>query len=454
MVVMRFAVWAVLLLTVRAVFATSQITDLESAIREAGGDIQRGQFQPAEALLRYAVNRYPSELRLWNLVGIVEAELHHPREAQNAFERGLQIDPRAIELNENFGLFYFKQASYLSARKYLARAVKLGSNKPGVAFSLAAARLRTGEHAQALSDFKRLEPALSQVADYWKERGLAETDFDLAAAASCFDRSLSLDPRDPGALNGAATVAERQHLDEKALAYLIRAKTIAPDDIRTLTHFGQICLRRDLASDALESLERAHRLAPSDNAALYLAARANIALEQWQRSYDLFSEFTRRVPQFAPAFYALAWLDIKLNRLDRARSELQHCLSLSPNYLDPRYQLAELDLDEGRINTAQQLLSRVLTRDPHHVTANIAMADLLMRTGKLNGAETHLKQAIADDPRNGPAHYKLSVVYLRLKRPELGRKEGEIAAELNTEAKRASRTQLRIDLPDSEAPSE
>jgi tetratricopeptide (TPR) repeat protein len=444
---MRFSGLAVPLLALHVALALAQTTGVRDALREAANDIQNRRFELAEALLRRAVDQYPSDVQLWNLLGITETELHHSSQAQIAFQRGLKLDPNSVSLNENIGLFFFKEAAYSPAKKYLKHAADLGSDKPGVAFSLAAARLRTGEHTEALAGFRRLEPALSGFPDYWKERGLAETNVDVAAAASSFDRALSLDPRNLGALNGAATVAERQHLDEKALAFLIRAKQVAPGDPETLMHFGQVCLRRDLVVDALAALEKAHQTSPSNNAALYLAARANIAVEKWQRSYDLFSEFARRVPKFAPTYYALGWLDIKLNRLNKARAQLQHCLSLSPNYLDPQYELAQLDLNEGQLAAAEPLLKAVLKRDPHHVKANIALADLLLRRGKLNEAETHLNQAIEDDPKNGSAHYKLSMLYLRLHQTEKSQKESALARTFNAEAKQEARTQLRIAIP-------
>jgi tetratricopeptide (TPR) repeat protein len=444
---MRFSVLAITLLAVHVTLALAQTTAAQDALRQATNNIQSGHFERAEDLLRQAVNQYPWDVELWNLLGITETELHHSSQAQIAFQHGLKLDPNSVSLNENTGLFFFKEAAYPSAKRYLEHAVELGSDKPGVAFSLAATRLRTGERAQALEDFKHLETALSQLPDYWKERGLAETGGDLAAAATSFDRALSLDPRNLGALNGAATVAERQHLDEKALAFLIRAKQAAPGDPETLMHFGHVCLRRDLVVDALAALEKAHQIAPSNNAALYLAARANIAVEKWQRSYDLFSEFSRRVPEFAPAYYALGWLDIKLNRLDKARAQLRHCLALSPNYLDPQYELAQLDMNDGQFAAAEPLLKGVLKRDPHYVKANIALADLLLRQGKLNEAENRLNQAIEDDPKNGSAHYKLSMLYLRLHQTEKGRKESALAKTLNAEAKQAARTQLQIDMP-------
>lgn len=70
-----------------------------------------------------------------------------------------------------------------------------------------------------------------------------------------------------------------------------------------------------------------------------------------------------------------------------------------------------------------------------------------MRQGKLNEAKNYLNQAIEDDPKNGSAHYKLSMVYLRLHETGKGREEAALAATLNAALQKAARSQLQIEMP-------
>ncbi len=167
------------------------------------------------------------------------------------------------------------------------------------------------------------------------------------------------------ALNGAATAAEAEGLDEKALAYLIRARAAAPDDVPTLTHFASVCIRRDLGPDAIEALEGARRLDPSNMGVVYLLARANISVQNWQEAYNLFQQFSKHDPGFAPTYYAMGWLDIRLNHLSDARQQLEHALRLQPTLSGARYELAQLEFDDGQIDAAQKLLETVLRENPH-----------------------------------------------------------------------------------------
>ncbi len=421
---------------------------LDQLLRSAEEQIQRKDFGEARDAIRHGLHRYPSQAALWNLLGISEGELHNDSAAEDAFLQGLKIAPASASLNENLGFLYFTQADYQRAKKYLARAVDLGSTKAGVKFSLASSRLRTGVQQRARAELKALQTELAGSHEYWEERGAAELAVDATAAEADFNRATALAPASDRALNGAASVAEKQGLDEKALSFLIKAREAAPDDVPTLMHFGAVCLRRDLGPDALDALEKAHRLQPSNASALYLLARANIAVQNWQQSLDLFREFARRTPNFPITYYAIGWLDIKLNRPAEAKHELEHCLSLAPRLTGARYELAQLAVNDNRLDEAERQLRKVLAEDPEHAEANILLGDLLMRRGSLDEAEARLEAAIRKNPKSGPAHYKLATVLARKQQTQRAQTERALAAKLNAEAAKASKTQLRLVLPE------
>jgi Tfp pilus assembly protein PilF len=421
----------------------------QKASELATQQIQNGDFQGAAQLLQQALRQYPKDIELWNLLGIAKTELKEAESAKSAFESGLRLAPDSVSLNENIGLLFFREAGYASAKIYLGRAVQLGSSKPGVRFSLAAARLRTGDEREALADLQSLEPALGSVSEYWEERGRAELLKNPRRAEVSFNRALVLKPVSLAALNGAAAAAEKQSLDEKALAYLIRARAVDPNDTTTLAHFGEVCIRRDLGPDARDALAKAHQLDPSNRSVLYLLARANVALENWQEAYDLFKKLSVQVPDFAPAYYAMGWLDVRLNHVDDARRQLERALSLAPGLTGARYELAQLALAEGEFDSAEKLLESLLKQSPADAKANMAMGDIMMQKGRLEEAQTFLEKAIAEDPKLAGAHYKLSLLYFRKHDMELAEREKIIAADLNAEANRASKTQLRLVLPDT-----
>jgi len=405
-------------------------------------------FQGACNILRPMVRQAPSDPDVWNLLGICESELNHTGVARDAFRKGLEAAPASIPLHENLGLLYFNAGEFTEAKRYLAKAIELGSDQPGVAFSLAASEIRTGERGRGLATLRRLEQPLAGQAAYWTERGWVELSDDPAVAGASFDRALAIAPDDARALNGAASAAEASHQDEQALSFLLRAKKVSPSDIRILMHFGALCLRRDLTVDALDALESAHILAPANNLALFLYARAQIGIQQWQQAHDLFTELDRRVPKYAPAQYALGWLDLKLNRAGEARQHLEQSVAIDAGQPDARCDLAQLDFDEGRLEDAESGWRAVLKAQPRHLRANIGMADLLLKRGDLQNAKALYETAIAADPESGPAHYKLSTVLLRLHENERAATERARGTELNAQAIKSAKTVLVLAQPD------
>lgn len=430
------------------VTATGAAIDVPSIARTAEEQLMHGDSEGARTFLQKQLQLAPSEPELWNLLGISDGELGKFDEARDAFTRGLRLSPQSLSLNENIGFLYFRKGDYVTARRYLQRAVELGSDKPGVKFSLAASRLRAGQQQQARAELKGLEGQLASSHEYWEERGNAELPVDTAAAESDFDRALKFDPKSLPALNGAAAAAEKQGLDEKALSFLIEARKIAPDDLGTLAHFGAVCLRRDLGPDAVDALEKAHNLDPANATVLYLLARAHIAVQDWQRSLDLFREFAKQRPNVPTAYYAMGWLEVKLNRAQEARRDLERCLSLAPKTTGAQFELAQMDVNDGETERAERKLRTVLAEDSGHIDANLLLADLLMRRGQLDDAEQHVETALHRDPNSGPAHYKLALVLTRKQQPQRAQEERALAAKLNSAAAKASKTQLRLVLPE------
>ncbi len=417
-------------------------------VRQAGQQLQSGNLQGAKQTAQQGLKNNSKAVVLWDFLGIADSELGDLPAARNAFLKGLALSPSSVPLNENFGLFLFKQDDYPAAKRYLEKAVALGSENPGVRFSLAGARLRTGQQQQALADLAALESALSGSAEYWEERGIAELQTDPAAAEQSFHRALTLKPGSTRAWNGAASAAEKQGLDEKALSLLVQARAANPNDVPTLIHFGSVCLRRDLGLDAVNALEKAHHLEPANNQALYLLARAYIAEQDWQHSFDFFMQFAQRLPQVPATYYAMGWLNVKLNRPTAARAQLEHCLALAPQMTGARYELAKLDIADNQMKAAEAELLQVLKQNPDYGEANLSMADLLLRKNNLDAAQVCVEKAIHANPKSAAAHYQLATILTRKRQLDSAQKERAIASALNADAVAASKTQLRIVLPE------
>src|ERR1700721_790464 len=86
---------------------------------------------------------------------------------------------------------------------------------------------------------------------------------DLNGAFESYEAALSLNPGCANCLLHLAKIASQQKDPEKALAYLIKAKSKQPENAEILFEFGKACLELDLPDDALPALEKASPLQPT-----------------------------------------------------------------------------------------------------------------------------------------------------------------------------------------------
>ncbi len=419
----------------------------QDKVEQATQLMQAQQLEPAITLLQSVVTAEPKRVDGWNLLGIARAETGDSKGAEAAFRQGLKIAPQAVSINENLGFLLFQKSDYTGAAKYLERAVAEGSEKPGVKFSLAASRLRTGNGAAARTELVALEPELRDRAEYWEERGRAELGMDAGVAEESFDKALDRQPKSLAGLNGAAQAAVLQGNDEKALAYLVRARQIDSTDVPTALHFAEVCIRRDLGLDARDALEAVHRKEPGNKTTLFLLARANVSLQNWQQAADLFTEYLRAVPSYAPAHFALGWVDVRLNKLDEAREQLKRALQLDSKLVDARYELAQLELDAGDETEAEAQLKIVLNDAPRHAKANVAAAKIALQRGDMKAAQTYLETALQTDPNEAAAHYNLATVLARMGQGDRAAQERLKATELAEQSKQNAHRQLRLVTP-------
>lgn len=416
----------------------------QPGIEAALHKLQSADFQAAQHLLSAEAVRNPGNAAVWNLLGIAETELGHSDPADSAFQKALRLQPLSPVFHENYGSSLYRRSDFERAKPLLTKAIELGANRPGVALQLAIARVRTGEGEAGLRDLRSLEQPFSSSAEYWEERGLAEAGSDPAAAHTSFDRALALNTRSVRSLIAIAVLAEREGNTEKALAFLLKARSLSPPDSQLLVQLGRVCLKRDLGQDAITLLEEARRLAPADRTALYLLGAAHITVEKYERAYELLQDFTREADGNPSAHYSLAWLDLKLNRPQPARKHLEQALQLAPDFTAALLDLAELDLQEGKLERVAEQIGRVLRIDPRNARAHLIQGDIQIRQDDAAQAKASYTKAIELNASLAAAHSRLARILFREKDTAGAEREQRIAAELNEATKGESRRALRL----------
>jgi tetratricopeptide (TPR) repeat protein len=266
----------------------------------------------------------------------------------------------------------------------------------------------------------------------------------LDRAEQNFQRSLSLNPACAPCEQGLAQIAEQQGDTEKALAHLITAKRLAPEDPEILFQFGKICLQRNLSDDALPALTKAVQLQPDQDSYVYVLASANVAKNRLPEAASLFSQLLQKHPQDAVVKYSLGAVHFLQGNYDEAESSLKQSLKIQPDQVAASYYLALTYDALGQDAQSVEVFRDLLRHHPDHAPSYVKLGSILASQHQYDQALPLLERAVALDPKSVQAHYQLGLLLRRLGKIE--ESDSHLAESRKLEAERSSQTELKLRL--------
>ncbi|HKW18473.1 MAG TPA: tetratricopeptide repeat protein [Terriglobales bacterium] len=235
----------------------------------------------------------------------------------------------------------------------------------------------------------------------------------LDRAEEYFALALRRDPECSGCDLALAQIAEKNGIDEKALAYLIAAKKLDPENPDILFEFGRVCLMRNLTKDAVPALEKAAQLRPDRDTYVYELASAYVGLGNLSEAESLFKRLLKKHPQDANLIYAMGAVYYLEGRFVEAQSSLKRSLEIEPNRAAASYYLGLTYDTSGDDEQAVAVFQDLLKRHPEHGLAHVKLGAILLRQHKYEEARRNLEKAISLLPNSQEAHYQLGVLLRR-----------------------------------------
>jgi tetratricopeptide (TPR) repeat protein len=283
----------------------------------------------------------------------------------------------------------------------------------------------------------------------------AEGKYD--QAREFYERSLSLNPGDADAQRGMSSTSERLALDERAaghmdsaLADLVRAQKVLPDDERVLLDLGIIEEEMGLYIDGARTLEHLVSLKPADPNAFYALARVDLDLGRLDAAEQEMKTYLNARPLDASAHYGLGRIYLQGLEFEKAEKEFDTSISIQPKQTEAYYQLGQTELDENRFEESIVQFQKALDRSPEHGGALVGMGMAFFKLKHYDKAKDWLVKATVAAPEYQPGHYYLGLTLARLGDVKASRKELEIATSLAANDSKQSATRLRLFNPDGQ----
>lgn len=204
----------------------------------------------------------------------------------------------------------------------------------------------------------------------------------LAQARVLYQRVLTLDPRQPDALNLLGMIDHAHGNTQLALSRIRQAIAINPHVPGFHTNLGIVLHAGGDNPGAARSLQRALQIKPDHLAALY-----NLGVVQQAQG------------EFGPA----------------AQTYLV-ALRINPHLRDVWNNLGNCQARTGQAEAALQSFRRAVAIDPHFMTARANVAGLLLTMGDLDGAERMCRESLQRQTDQAEAHNTLGLVLMKRSR--------------------------------------
>jgi tetratricopeptide (TPR) repeat protein len=279
----------------------------------------------------------------------------------------------------------------------------------------------------------------------------------LDQARDLYEQALSLDPEDADAQAGMSITSERLSLDERAaghmdaaLADLVRAQRVEPNDKRILYDLGILEDEMALYIDAAATLEHLESLKPVDPSLLYALARVNMNLGKLDAAQEEMQAYLKVWPLDASAHFGLGSIYLRGLQFDKAEQELQQSIVIQPKQSEAYYQLGQVYLEQNRFEDSIRQFHKALERNAQHGGALEGIGVAYFKLKQYEQAYDWLTKATKAAPEYQPGHYYLGLTLARLGETTASRRELEIATTLAGKDSKQSATRLRLYNPDGQ----
>ncbi len=327
-----------------------------------------------------------------------------PQKAIPELRAVVAAQPQNTEARANLGVLLFFQGQPAEAVPNLKAASDAQPELWKIRSLLGMAERQMGDEAAGRADLEAVFPHIEelklkiQVGQNLIESYASTNELD--KAADIIAMLLKLEPTNPSLLY----TSYRIHTDLAATA-MLELGLVAPDSAQTHQAMAHEMQRdRDLPG-TIANLRKALELDPGIPGGHFELAEALHASD-----------------------------DQKLKA--EAETEYKLAVKTHPNDAKALARLADIEVENGEMAAAESSYRQALTLQPNSEDAAIGLANVLAEQGKPKDALPLLEGVEKGDSTNALVHYRLSVVYRRLSRPDDVKRELDLYKHYKEERER------------------
>lgn len=413
-------------------------------LRQAEQLIQTGQLDKAKSAIDDELQRDPSNVEAYNLLGIVYTNQNNYTQAAAAFEHALKLKPNSTSTHNNFGNLYIAQRKPDLAEKEFKTVLKTAPADRDANYNLGLLLLAKGSPLASIPYFQRVHPQnletrFNLVRAYLAAGKITEASqlahqlsishkqdvqvhFTLGlllASAKQYkpaqrelEQANALQPETFEILHNLGQAYLRGHDYANAELTLNRALKLKPDSPETLYLLAQVYSDQSRPVDALELLVRARKLAPDNPDVIFLMARISMTQNYFEDAIPLLESGIKIAPQRADLHAALGESYFMSGKAEKAIDEFKTMIAIEPSARS--YTFMGLSYRHlGRFDEALKYFQEGLKLNPHDASCLYNIGFIEERQGNYARADELFQQALRSNPDFSDA--LLELANLRMK---------------------------------------
>ncbi|HWX19941.1 MAG TPA: tetratricopeptide repeat protein [Candidatus Binatia bacterium] len=304
---------------------------------------QLSYWRNSEILFRHSIALTQNNSAAYESLGSYLYTHGHTDEAVEAFQKAVQINPKAEQAYASLGRHFYLKGHLEEAMDNYRKAIQFRPRSPYAWDGVGSVFARQRQFPQAIQAY---ETALRLNPDYVQARNDLAVVLDAVGrtdeAIHQYNEALRLDPTSAQAHNNLANILLVNGKVDEAVTHYRRALTINPNSTDALNNLGLVLADRKQYSEALACYGRAAELAPRD---AQPRCKLGDVLTETGHVADALGQYTEAVrlqPDCAEAHYGLGASLARLGRREEALPQLAEAVRLKPGYAEARRYLEQL----------------------------------------------------------------------------------------------------------------
>ncbi len=384
-----------------------QSSTTSPTLRQAEEFLQQGKLDQAKAEVLEELQRNPSSVEAYNLLGFVYIGQKDYDDAVEAFQHALEIAPTSTRTRNNLGNVYLSQRKPDLAEKEFRSVLRVDPSDRDANYNLGILLLSKGSPAEAIPHFERVRPPnvatrMNLIRAYFEKKQPQEA-LRLATELSAQNKN---DVQVHFTL-GLLLASEKQY--KPAQLELAAADALQPRTFEILYNLGQAYLRDGEFSEAALALDRALKLKPESVDALYLLAQAYSNESRPLDALDLLVRAHKIAPDNTDIIFLMARVSMSQNYYEDAIPLLESGLAIAPQRSDLRAALGESYFMAGKVDKAIEEFQKLIQADPS-ARSYVFLGISYRHLGRFDEAKQYFQQGLKLDPHNSACLYNLGFI--------------------------------------------